>query len=83
MRPAVLLLQIDSYGGLLKYKVRYTLARGRMDPVQKPDVIIVGNGRRLIYQRGNPTPPRELNSKEVKFLEVKQTKPVSFCTAEV
>lgn len=61
--------KIDSYGGSLKYKVRYTLARGMSEPLEKPDVIIVGNGRRLVYRRGSPTPARELNSKEIKFTE--------------
>uniref|UniRef100_A0AAV2LZ82 Basement membrane-specific heparan sulfate proteoglycan core protein n=1 Tax=Knipowitschia caucasica TaxID=637954 RepID=A0AAV2LZ82_KNICA len=61
--------KIDSYGGSLKYKVRFTLARGQSEPVEKPDVIMVGNGRRLVYRRGNPTPPRETNSKDIKFTE--------------
>uniref|UniRef100_A0A8C9YGI2 Heparan sulfate proteoglycan 2 n=1 Tax=Sander lucioperca TaxID=283035 RepID=A0A8C9YGI2_SANLU len=50
--------KIDSYGGSLKFKVRYTLARGLSEPVEKPDVMLVGNGRRLVYRRGNPTPAR-------------------------
>ncbi|KAK7884902.1 hypothetical protein WMY93_028025 [Mugilogobius chulae] len=61
--------KIDSYGGSLKYKIRYTLARGLSEPVEKPDVIMVGNGRRLVYRRGSPTPPRETNSKDIKFTE--------------
>lgn len=44
--------QVDSYGGSLKYKVRYTLARGLSEVMEKPDVILVGNGRRLVYRRG-------------------------------
>lgn len=62
--------QIDSYGGSLKFKVRYTLARGLSEPVEKPDVMLVGNGRRLVYRRGNPTPARVVNQKEIKFTEV-------------
>ncbi|KAJ3585960.1 hypothetical protein NHX12_012366, partial [Muraenolepis orangiensis] len=61
--------KIDSYGGSLKYKVRYTLARGLTEPEEKPDVILVGNGRRLVYRRGNPTPARIVNQKEIKFTE--------------
>ncbi|KAG7271027.1 hypothetical protein CRUP_015235 [Coryphaenoides rupestris] len=61
--------KIDSYGGSLKYKIRYTLARGLSEPEEKPDVILVGNGRRLVYRRGNPTPARIANQKEIKFTE--------------
>ncbi|XP_054464444.1 basement membrane-specific heparan sulfate proteoglycan core protein isoform X3 [Anoplopoma fimbria] len=61
--------KIDSYGGSLKFKVRYTLARGQSEPVEKPDIMLVGNGRRLVYRRGNPTPARVVNQKEIKFTE--------------
>ncbi|XP_029911416.1 basement membrane-specific heparan sulfate proteoglycan core protein isoform X2 [Myripristis murdjan] len=61
--------KIDSYGGSLKYKVRYTLARGLSEPEEKPDVILVGNGRRLVYRRGNATPARVVNQKEIRFTE--------------
>ncbi|XP_031659388.1 basement membrane-specific heparan sulfate proteoglycan core protein isoform X14 [Oncorhynchus kisutch] len=61
--------KIDSYGGSLKYKVRYTLARGETEPEEKPDVVLTGNGQRLVYRRGNPTPSREVNQKEIKFIE--------------
>ncbi|XP_056280235.1 basement membrane-specific heparan sulfate proteoglycan core protein isoform X13 [Pseudoliparis swirei] len=61
--------KIDSYGGSLKFKVRYTLARGLSEPVEKPDVMLVGNGRRLVYRRGNPTPARVVNQREIKFTE--------------
>ncbi|XP_034151976.1 basement membrane-specific heparan sulfate proteoglycan core protein isoform X5 [Esox lucius] len=61
--------KIDSYGGSLKYKVRYTLARGQMEPVEKPDVILTGNGQRLVYRRGNPTTTSVINQKEIKFTE--------------
>ncbi|XP_069382458.1 basement membrane-specific heparan sulfate proteoglycan core protein isoform X23 [Paralichthys olivaceus] len=63
--------KIDSYGGSLKYKVRYTLARGLSEPVEKPDVVLVGNERRLVYRRGSATPAREVNQKEIKFTEDK------------
>uniref|UniRef100_A0A4W6FLZ6 Heparan sulfate proteoglycan 2 n=1 Tax=Lates calcarifer TaxID=8187 RepID=A0A4W6FLZ6_LATCA len=63
--------KIDSYGGSLKFKVRYTLARGLSEPVEKPDVILVGNGRRLVYRRGSGTPAVVVNQKEIKFTEDK------------
>ncbi|XP_029013106.1 basement membrane-specific heparan sulfate proteoglycan core protein isoform X4 [Betta splendens] len=63
--------KIDSYGGSLKYKVRYTLARGLSEPVQKPDVILVGNGHRLVYRRGSGTPARVVNQKQIMFTEDK------------
>lgn len=49
------------------------MARGLSEVVQKPDVIMVGNGRRLMYGRGGPTPAREVNQKEIKFTEVCKT----------
>ncbi|XP_062314893.1 basement membrane-specific heparan sulfate proteoglycan core protein isoform X7 [Osmerus eperlanus] len=61
--------KIDSYGGSLKFKVRYTLARGQSEPEEKPDVVLVGSGRRLVYRRGRPTPARQLNQKDIKFTE--------------
>ena len=50
--------------------MRYTLARGLSEVVEKPDVMLVGNGRRLVYRRGGATPPRVVNQKEIKFTEV-------------
>ncbi|XP_041859531.1 basement membrane-specific heparan sulfate proteoglycan core protein isoform X3 [Melanotaenia boesemani] len=61
--------KIDSYGGSLKFKVRYTLARGLSEPVERSNVILVGNGRRLVYRRGNATPPNVVSLKEIKFTE--------------
>ncbi|XP_066547238.1 basement membrane-specific heparan sulfate proteoglycan core protein isoform X4 [Amia ocellicauda] len=61
--------KIDSYGGSLKYKVRYTLARGETEPQDKPDVILVGNGQRLLYQRQKPTVAGVANQREVVFTE--------------
>ncbi|XP_075954009.1 basement membrane-specific heparan sulfate proteoglycan core protein [Anarhichas minor] len=63
--------KIDSYGGSLKFKVRYTLARGLSEPVEKPDVMLVGNGRRLVYRRGKPTTARVVNQRDIKFTEDK------------
>lgn len=54
----------------MKYKVRYTLARGMSEVVEGPDVVLVGNGRRLVYRRGGSTPARVVNQKEIKFTEV-------------
>lgn len=50
--------------------MRYTLARGMSELVERPDVILVGNGHRLVYRRGGPTPARVVNQKEIKFTEV-------------
>ncbi|XP_029102224.1 basement membrane-specific heparan sulfate proteoglycan core protein isoform X4 [Scleropages formosus] len=61
--------KVDSYGGYLKFKVRYTLARGETEPVDNPDVILTGNGQRLIYRRTNPATARNINQREVKFTE--------------
>ncbi|XP_061650019.1 basement membrane-specific heparan sulfate proteoglycan core protein isoform X13 [Phyllopteryx taeniolatus] len=61
--------KIDSYGGSLKYKVRFTLARGLSEPVEKPDVILVGNGRRLVYRRGSDASAGVVNQREIKFTE--------------
>ncbi|KAK5864268.1 hypothetical protein PBY51_001222 [Eleginops maclovinus] len=63
--------KVDSYSGSLKFKIRYTLARGLSEPVEKPDVILVGNGRRLVYRRGSPTPARVVNQREISFTEDK------------
>ncbi|XP_047424502.1 basement membrane-specific heparan sulfate proteoglycan core protein isoform X3 [Mugil cephalus] len=61
--------KVDSYGGSLKFKVRYTLARGLSEPVDKPDVILLGNGRRLVYRRGPRIPASVTNQKEIIFTE--------------
>ncbi|XP_061591358.1 basement membrane-specific heparan sulfate proteoglycan core protein isoform X3 [Cololabis saira] len=61
--------KIDSYGGTLKFKARYTLARGLTEPMEKPDVTLVGNGHRLVYRRGKGTPPNVVNQKEIRFTE--------------
>ena len=51
--------------------MRYTLARGLSEPVERQNVILVGNGRRLVYRRGNGTPPNVVNQKEIRFTEVR------------
>lgn len=63
-------LQVDSYGGYLKFKVSYSLQRGASEPKEKPDVVLSGNGQKFIYRRGNPTFPDTINNREVKFTEV-------------
>nr|XP_014348776.1 PREDICTED: basement membrane-specific heparan sulfate proteoglycan core protein [Latimeria chalumnae] len=61
--------KIDSYGGQLKFKVRYSLARGQREPVERPDVVIVGNGRKLIFRAQMPAQPVVVNQRQVEFQE--------------
>ncbi|XP_046725155.1 basement membrane-specific heparan sulfate proteoglycan core protein isoform X3 [Silurus meridionalis] len=61
--------KVDSYGGYLKYKVSYLLQRDGSEPVDKPDVVLRGNGNRLVYRRGSPTNPNVKNQREIKFTE--------------
>ncbi|XP_074831677.1 basement membrane-specific heparan sulfate proteoglycan core protein isoform X3 [Carettochelys insculpta] len=61
--------KVDSYGGYLRFKVRYGLARGQSDPVQKPSVVIVGNGQKLIYRAQVPTQPAVVNQRQIHFSE--------------
>ncbi|XP_053431699.1 basement membrane-specific heparan sulfate proteoglycan core protein isoform X4 [Nycticebus coucang] len=61
--------KVDSYGGFLRYKVRYELARGMLEPVQRADVVLVGARYRL-HSRGHvPTQPGTLNQRQVQFSE--------------
>ncbi|XP_055978752.1 basement membrane-specific heparan sulfate proteoglycan core protein [Sorex fumeus] len=61
--------KVDSYGGFLRYKVRYELARGTLEPVQRPDVVLVGAGYRLLSRGHTPTQPGTLNQRQVQFSE--------------
>lgn len=61
---------MDSYGGYLRYKVSYSLQRDGSEPLQKPDVILRGSGRRLVYQSRSRTSPNIKNQREIKFTEV-------------
>uniref|UniRef100_A0A4W3GQQ4 Heparan sulfate proteoglycan 2 n=1 Tax=Callorhinchus milii TaxID=7868 RepID=A0A4W3GQQ4_CALMI len=61
--------KVDSYGGFLRYKIRYSLGRGQSEPENKADVIIVGNGKKLIYKVKRPSQPSVTNQKEIQFLE--------------
>ncbi|XP_044138378.1 basement membrane-specific heparan sulfate proteoglycan core protein isoform X4 [Bufo gargarizans] len=61
--------KVDSYGGSLRYKVRYGLTRGLSEPVRKPDVVIIGNGQKLIYRVQSSTQPTTVNQREVQFTE--------------
>ncbi|XP_036888878.1 basement membrane-specific heparan sulfate proteoglycan core protein isoform X14 [Sturnira hondurensis] len=62
--------KVDSYGGFLRYKVRYELARGTLEPVQqRPDVVLVGAGYRLLSRGHTPTQPGALNQRQVQFSE--------------
>nr|XP_060478237.1 basement membrane-specific heparan sulfate proteoglycan core protein isoform X8 [Panthera onca] len=61
--------KVDSYGGSLRYKVHYELARGMLEPVQRPDVVLVGAGYRLLSRGHVPTQPGTLNQRQVQFSE--------------
>ncbi|XP_041953837.1 basement membrane-specific heparan sulfate proteoglycan core protein isoform X8 [Alosa sapidissima] len=61
--------KVDSYGGSLRYKIRYTLARGLTQPIDKPDVMLVGNGQRLVYKKAGPIPAQRTNNKDIIFKE--------------
>ncbi|KAL8198220.1 UNVERIFIED_CONTAM: Basement membrane-specific heparan sulfate proteoglycan core protein, partial [Gekko kuhli] len=61
--------KVDSYGGFLSFKVRYGLARGHSEPVHKPNVVIVGNGQKLIYRVQVPTQPLVVNQRQIQFVE--------------
>ncbi|XP_058532481.1 basement membrane-specific heparan sulfate proteoglycan core protein isoform X2 [Ochotona princeps] len=61
--------KVDSYGGSLRYKVRYELARGTLEPVQRPDVVLVGAGYRLLSRGHTPTQPGALNQRQVQLSE--------------
>ncbi|XP_072282815.1 basement membrane-specific heparan sulfate proteoglycan core protein, partial [Pyxicephalus adspersus] len=67
--PQFLGNKVDSYGGSLSFKVRYGLTRGQSEPVRKPDVILVGNGQRLIYRAQSFTQPTIVNQRAVQFTE--------------
>ncbi|XP_046324592.1 basement membrane-specific heparan sulfate proteoglycan core protein isoform X2 [Marmota monax] len=61
--------KVDSYGGSLRYKVRYELARGLLEPVQRPDVVLVGAGHRLLSRGHKPTQPGAVNQRQVQLSE--------------
>ncbi|XP_077116591.1 basement membrane-specific heparan sulfate proteoglycan core protein isoform X3 [Ranitomeya variabilis] len=61
--------KVDSYGGSLSYKVRYGLTRGQSEPVRKPDVVLLGNGQKLIYRVLPSTQPGIMNQRAVQFTE--------------
>lgn len=63
--------QVDSYGGSLRYKVRYELARGTLEPVQRPDVVLVGAGHRLLSRGHTSTQPGVPNQRQVQLSEVR------------
>lgn len=67
---ALCVLQVDSYGGTLSFKVSYLLQRDVSEPVNKPDVVLRGNGNRLISRLGSSTDHNIKNQREVKFTEV-------------
>ncbi|XP_061457671.1 basement membrane-specific heparan sulfate proteoglycan core protein isoform X5 [Rhineura floridana] len=61
--------KVDSYGGYLRFKVHYGLARGQSEPVQKPNVVIVGNGQKLLYRVQVPTQASVVNQRQIHFIE--------------
>ncbi|XP_068097693.1 basement membrane-specific heparan sulfate proteoglycan core protein isoform X5 [Hyperolius riggenbachi] len=61
--------KVDSYGGSLRYKVRYGITRGQSELVRKSDVILVGNGQKLIYRSQSTTQPTVVNQRAVEFTE--------------
>lgn len=62
--------QVDSYGGTLSFKVSFFLQREGSEPINRPDVVLRGNGNRLISRLGPSTSPNIKNQREVKFTEV-------------
>ncbi|KAL2104346.1 hypothetical protein ACEWY4_001214 [Coilia grayii] len=61
--------KLDSYGGSLRYKIRYTLARGLSQAIDKSDVMLVGNGQRLLYKKAGSIHPNRPNDKQIIFKE--------------
>uniref|UniRef100_A0A8C5WSN8 Basement membrane-specific heparan sulfate proteoglycan core protein n=1 Tax=Laticauda laticaudata TaxID=8630 RepID=A0A8C5WSN8_LATLA len=61
--------KVDSYGGSLQYTIRYHLSRGDSEPVWKPDVILVGNGQKLLYRLPAHPEPFVANKRQVDFTE--------------
>ncbi|KAG8142217.1 hypothetical protein E2320_006163 [Naja naja] len=61
--------KVDSYGGSLQYTVRYHLSRGHSEPVRKPDVVLVGNGQKLLYRLPAHPEPFVANKRQVDFTE--------------
>ncbi|XP_040085468.1 basement membrane-specific heparan sulfate proteoglycan core protein isoform X3 [Oryx dammah] len=61
--------KVDSYGGSLRFRVRYELARGTLEPVQRPDVVLVGAGHRLLSRGHTPTQPGVPNQRQVQLSE--------------
>ncbi|XP_072465307.1 basement membrane-specific heparan sulfate proteoglycan core protein isoform X4 [Notamacropus eugenii] len=61
--------KVDSYGGFLRYKIRYEVPRGLLEPVQREDVVLVGAGHRLFSRGHTPTHPGVLNQRQIQFTE--------------
>ncbi|XP_068772364.1 basement membrane-specific heparan sulfate proteoglycan core protein isoform X3 [Struthio camelus] len=62
--------KVDAYGGQLSYTVRYRLARGPPEPTRRPDVVLLGAGRRLAARpRAEPARPGVFNHRRVAFTE--------------
>ncbi|XP_063292891.1 basement membrane-specific heparan sulfate proteoglycan core protein isoform X6 [Pelobates fuscus] len=67
--PQFLGNKVDSYGGSLSFKVRYGLTQGLSEPVRRPDLIIIGNGQKLIYRVSTSTQPSVVNQRRFHFTE--------------
>uniref|UniRef100_T1PLQ8 Basement membrane-specific heparan sulfate proteoglycan core protein n=1 Tax=Musca domestica TaxID=7370 RepID=T1PLQ8_MUSDO len=63
--------QLKSYGGYLKYDVRYD---GTGTPTRHPDVIVTGNGFTLTYRSRSPAQPSFVNHMEIPFVPGSWTK---------
>ncbi|XP_078281510.1 basement membrane-specific heparan sulfate proteoglycan core protein [Rhinoraja longicauda] len=63
--------KVDSYGGYLRYKIRYSVPRGQVQPEGKLDVIITGNGRKLVYKVKRPAYSNVINQRDIIFTEDK------------
>ncbi|XP_032087651.1 basement membrane-specific heparan sulfate proteoglycan core protein isoform X2 [Thamnophis elegans] len=61
--------KVDSYGGSLQYTMRYHLGRGQSELVRKPDVVLVGNGQKLLYRLQVPPEPFVTNRRHIHFTE--------------
>ncbi|XP_076839971.1 basement membrane-specific heparan sulfate proteoglycan core protein isoform X4 [Brachyhypopomus gauderio] len=61
--------KVDSYGGYLRYKVSYLLQRDSSEPVDKPDVVLRGNGLRIHYRHSSPAVPNIKNQRDIRLTE--------------
>lgn len=62
-------MQVDAYGGVLSYGIRYRLGRGPPEPTSHPDVVLRGHGRQL-RARAGATQPDVPNRRHLPLTEV-------------